>query len=297
MTQPVRNQPQKHHPPQWVSLVAGGVAGGAEAAITYPFEYAKTRVQLLQGRTAVTSSNPLRLIFKVAQHEGIGALYTGCSTLIMGTTAKAAVRFLSYDTIKSALSDERGSLSPARGILAGVVAGATESVIAVTPTERIKTALVDDAKNAKQFRSSMHAVQVLVRAHGFKELYRGLIPTTLKQSATSAVRMGTYNILKELAKAQELAPSVFTTFAMGALAGVVTVYATQPFDTVKTRAQGVKGAGLVEAVQSVYYEHGVRGFWKGSTMRLGRLLLSGGIVFSIYEEMTSILSAPAPAYQ
>lgn len=188
------------------------------------------------------------------------------SNALQGTTAKAAIRFLSYDTIKNSLSDERGSLSPARGILAGVVAGATESVMAVTPTERIKTGAVrnhlqpaltdmrilpnpkrrvDDAKNAKQFRSSMHAVQVLVRAHGFTELYRGLIPTTLKQSATSAVRMGTYNILKELAKAQELAPSVFTTFAMGALAGVVTVYATQPFDTVKTRAQGVKGAGLV----------------------------------------------------
>jgi solute carrier family 25 citrate transporter 1 len=139
----------------------------------------------------------------------------------------------------------------------------------------------------------MHAVQVLVRAHGFTELYRGLIPTTLKQSATSAVRMGTYNILKEVAKAQGLAQGVFTTFAMGAVAGVVTVYATQPFDTVKTRAQGVQGAGLVEAVQSVYYEHGVRGFWKGSTMRLGRLLLSGGIVFSIYEQMTLVLSGVA----
>ena len=60
---------------------------------------------------------------------------------LQGTTAKAAVRFVSYDTIKNLLSDERGSLSPARGILAGVVAGATESVLAVTPTERIKTAL------------------------------------------------------------------------------------------------------------------------------------------------------------
>ncbi|KAF7590212.1 hypothetical protein BBP40_003143 [Aspergillus hancockii] len=293
MTQPARDKPQKKHTPQWVSLVAGGVAGGAEAAVTYPFEYAKTRVQLLQGRTVVTSSNPLQLIFKVAHLEGIGALYTGCSTLIMGTTAKAAVRFLSYDTIRNSISDEHGSLSPARGILAGVIAGATESVMAVTPTERIKTALVDDAKHAKKFRSSMHAVQVLVRAHGITDLYRGLIPTTLKQSATSAVRMGTYNILKEGAKAQKLAPSIFTTFGMGALAGIITVYATQPFDAVKTRAQGVQGASLVEAVQSVYHEHGVRGFWKGSTMRLGRLLLSGGIVFSIYEQMTSILSGVA----
>lgn len=39
------------------------------------------------------------------------------------------------------LADSNGKLSPGRGILAGMVAGAVESVVAVTPTERIKTAL------------------------------------------------------------------------------------------------------------------------------------------------------------
>lgn len=130
---------------------------------------------------------------------------------------------------------------------------------------------------------------MLVRAHGLRELYRGLVSTTLKQSATSAVRMGTYNILKEVARAQDIPPTVSTTFGMGALAGFATVYATQPFDTIKTRAQGVQGARLVEAVHGVVRDYGVRGFWKGSSMRLGRLLLSGGIVFSVYEKMACLL--------
>ncbi|BCR98305.1 uncharacterized protein AKAW2_31624A [Aspergillus luchuensis] len=101
--------------------------------------------------------------------------------------------------------------------------------------------------------------------------------------------MGTYNILKEIVKAHDIAPTVLTTFCMGAVAGVVTVYATQPFDTIKTRAQGVQGAGLVEAVRNIQSDYGIRGFWKGSSMRLGRLLLSGGIVFSVYEKMTYLL--------
>ena len=112
----------------------------------------------------------------------------------------------------------------------------------------------------------------------------------MKQSVTSAVRMGTYNVLKEATKARSIKPNVFTTFGIGALAGVVTVYATQPFDTVKTRAQSVEGAGIVEASRSVIRDYGLRGFWKGSTMRLGRLLLSGGIVFSVYEEVAAVLS-------
>lgn len=48
---------------------------------------------------------------------------------------------MSYDTIKNILVDDNGKLTTGRGILAGMVAGAVESVVAVTPTERIKTAL------------------------------------------------------------------------------------------------------------------------------------------------------------
>ncbi|OQE10705.1 hypothetical protein PENFLA_c081G06174 [Penicillium flavigenum] len=287
--QPKTKKPQRVHTPQWVSLVAGGIAGGVEAAITYPFEYSKTRVQLLDN-SAIRTSNPLRLIFQVAKQEGVGALYTGCSTLVIGTTAKAAVRFVSYDTIRNSLTNEHGILSPGRGMLAGMFAGAVESVLAVTPTERIKTALIDDAKGARQFKTSLHATKVLVQRHGITELYRGLLSTAMKQSATSAVRMGTYNVLKETVKAKNIKTNVFTTFGIGAVAGVVTVYATQPFDTIKTRAQGVQGVGVVEASRSVIRDYGVRGFWKGSSMRLGRLLLSGGIVFSVYEEVATILS-------
>ncbi|OKO98829.1 hypothetical protein PENSUB_8746 [Penicillium subrubescens] len=209
-----------------------------------------------------------------------------------GTAGKAAVRFLSYDTIRNVLSDENGKLSAGGGLLAGMAAGAVESVLAVTPTERIKTALIDDAKTNRQFKSGLHAATVLVKRHGPSELYRGLVSTTIKQSATSAVRMGTYNILKEMTKKQGIASNVFTSFGTGALAGIVTVYATQPFDTIKTRAQSVQGAGIVEAVKSVMQDYGIKGFWKGSSMRLGRLFLSGGIVFSVYEQVSALL-APA----
>jgi solute carrier family 25 citrate transporter 1 len=61
-----------------------------------------------------------------------------------GTACKAGVRFLTFDFIKKIISDGDGKLSPARGLLAGMVAGAVESVVAITPTERIKTALCDD---------------------------------------------------------------------------------------------------------------------------------------------------------
>jgi solute carrier family 25 citrate transporter 1 len=150
------------------------------------------------------------------------------------------------------------------------------------------TPRIDDAKGAKRFKGSIHATRILIREQGLSSLYRGLASTTMKQSATSAVRMGSYNYLRELSKTYQIAQNTATTFATGALAGIITVYATQPFDTVKTRAQSAIGASTVKALTSVLRDSGVRGLWRGSTMRLGRLVLSGGIVFSVYEKVVSV---------
>jgi solute carrier family 25 (mitochondrial citrate transporter), member 1 len=102
--------------------------------------------------------------------------------------------------------------------------------------------------------------------------------------------MGSYNVLKEQAKRRNMPNNSLTTFAMGAVAGTITVYATQPFDTIKTRAQGISKVGSVSLVRDILATSGVRGFWRGSTMRLGRLVFSGGIVFTVYENIVAILS-------
>lgn len=150
---------------------------------------------------------------------------------------------------------------------------------------------IDDAKGARRFRSVTHGLQLLVREQGLRGIYTGLVPTTIKQSATSAVRMGSYNMLKENFKYYQIPLNGITTFGIGSLAGVITVYATQPFDTVKTRVQGAQREAAGEAIASVWRDYGVRGFWRGSTMRLGRLVLSGGIVFSVYEQVAGALSS------
>ncbi|KFA65885.1 hypothetical protein S40285_09205 [Stachybotrys chlorohalonatus IBT 40285] len=271
-----------------LSLFSGAVAGAVEATITYPFEFAKTRAQL----QAEKSKSPLTVLAKIVREDGFRAMYTGCSALVVGTAFKAGVRFLSFDSIRNKLMDDDGKLSPARGILAGMLAGIVESVVAVTPTERIKTALIDDAKSgARNFNGGAQALGYIIQSRGIRDVYRGLISTTLKQSATSAVRMGSYNVLRELSKTYQIPQNTLTTFGSGAVAGIITVYCTQPFDAVKTKSQSARGASTVEAFKSIMAERGIGGFWSGSTMRLGRLILSGGIVFSVYEKMTALLSS------
>lgn len=281
-----------------LSLVAGGTAGGIESLLTYPFEFAKTRVQLRSTANLPTPRNPFLVISQVIKTEGVSALYLGCTTLVAGTIAKDAIRFMSFDSIKRAFADpETGSLSPLRSLAAGMSAGVVASTFAVTPTERIKTALIDDAREAaaagkgtpRRFKGAIHATRMLWAEHGIYGLYRGYVSTTMKQAGTTSVRMGTYNVLKEASLTYDIPQNTATSFGNGAVAGIVTTYATQPIDTIKTRAQSAKGAGIVEAFRGIIADYGVRGLWRGSTMRLGRTVFAGGILFTSYEWVVALL--------
>lgn len=282
------------------SFIAGGTAGAVEGIITYPFEFAKTRLQLID-KLAKQSRNPLVLIFNVAKTQGIGALYVGCPAFVVGNTVKASVRFLGFDYIKSLLADTNGKLSGPRGVIAGLGAGLLESVVAVTPFEAIKTALIDDKSlpNPKYQNGVVRGTVKLCRDLGFKGIYAGVVPVSLRQALNQAVRLGSYNSIKSMIQQSQgkkptdpLNPA--TTFAVGSLAGIITVYTTMPIDTVKTRMQALGSEKLykltVDCFIKIFKNEGLLTFWRGATPRLGRLVLLGGIVFTIYEKMLIILN-------
>lgn len=128
----------------------------------------------------------------------------------------------------------------------------------------------------------------IVRDEGLLGIYRGLVPVMLRQGANSAVRFGTYSTLRNFVQnssrpGQPLPGGV--TFGIGAVAGIVTVYATMPLDVVKTRMQALDArqryAGTLDCMRQVFRNEGLFAFWRGATPRLARLMLSGGIVFTV----------------
>jgi solute carrier family 25 citrate transporter 1 len=164
--------------------------------------------------------NPFSLISRVYRQEGLRALYKGCGVLVVGSVGKDAVRFLGFDTVKNAFKDrETGTLSPGRNMLAGMSAGVLASMFAVTPTERIKTALIDDARGAKRYQSTVHAIRMILREDGFVGLYRGFAGTTLKQASATSFRMGSYNIIKDFEEVRNIPQSTAVNFVNGSAAG------------------------------------------------------------------------------
>ena len=90
---------------------------------------------------------------------------------------------MAFDQYKAMLQDEDGKISGPRTVIAGFGAGVTESILAVTPFESIKTTLyaspftswqhdltgcrIDDRKSANpRMRGFLHAVPIIARERG-----------------------------------------------------------------------------------------------------------------------------------
>lgn len=209
------------------SLIAGTTAGAVEGFTTYPIEYTKT-VSQFAAKAGEKAPGPITIVRNTIAKDGFIGLYSGCGALVTGNAIKAGVRFLSYDHFKTMLKDENGKLSGPRSLLAGLGAGMMEAVFAVTPSETIKTKLIDDGKRAvpKYPRGLVPGTAAIVREEGIRGIYRGLFPVMLRQGANSAVRFGTYSTLKNFvsgsARPGQSLPGGIT-FGIGAIAGIVTV--------------------------------------------------------------------------
>ncbi|KAJ5594546.1 uncharacterized protein N7459_000754 [Penicillium hispanicum] len=284
---------QKAKPSALRSILAGSTAGAVEIAITYPAEFAKTRTQL---------NRRLPDGQKLPWPPFGQQWYAGCTTLIIGNSLKAGIRFVAFDAIKAALQDENGKISGPRTVVAGFGAGFTESLLAVTPFESIKTQLIDDRKSASpRMRGFLHGSKVIAQERGIRGFFQGFVPTTARQAANSATRFTAYTTLKQFAEGY-VAPGeklgTLSTFAIGGIAGIITVYVTQPLDTVKTRMQSIEASknyrNSFVCAASIFKNEGFFTLWSGAVPRLARLIMSGGIVFTMYEKSMELLDTVDP---
>lgn len=63
-------------------------------------------------------------------------------------------------------------------MLAGLGAGMMEAIIAVTPSETIKTKMIEDSKrvDGPRFKGLVHGVKMIVKEEGYRGVYRGVGP-------------------------------------------------------------------------------------------------------------------------
>jgi hypothetical protein len=140
---------------------------------------------------------------RIVKREGFFALYKGLSAVYTGIIPKMAIRFVSFEQYKIVLGDVIGPGNTCT-FFAGLLSGLTEAVMVVTPAEVCKirmqsqyNSLVDPSQMAhRKYTNVVQTAFTIVREEGFGALYKGVVPTMLRQGCNQAVNFTAYQFFK-----------------------------------------------------------------------------------------------------
>lgn len=280
-------------------LLAGGAAGFVESSVCHPLDTIKTRMQLRQA--GGSKYGMLMTGWRIVHNESFFALYKGLTAVYMGIVPKMAVRFSSFESYKEMLAGPDGKGSQAATFMAGLGSGVTEALLVVTPAEVCKIRLqaqfhsmADPVQLAnRKYKNVLQTAYVIVKEEGISALYKGVVPTVLRQGINQAANFTCYqyckNTITQQREKKELEP--WEAMLFGGLSGGVGPLLNNPLDVVKTRLQKQrtleghtpKYTGVLQAIPVIVREEGPAALWKGITPRLMRIMPGQAITFMTYE--------------
>ena len=290
--------------------------------------------------TVVATLGPFGTARRIIQREGPMALYKGLTAVYTGIVPKMAIRFVSFEyyrdvlggwyntyqttssssggsvTAASVSAAEATSIPPQVTFFAGLLSGLTEAILVVTPAEVCKIrmqsqyhSLMDPTQMTHmKYKNVVQTAALVVKEEGLGALYKGVVPTMLRQGCNQAVNFTAYNWSKKrvLAWKKERAAADGTissgeitldhwqSLLLGGLSGGMGPLVNNPLDVVKTRMQKQvirpgtepKYQSLMQSCMVIAKEEGTLALWKGITPRLMRIMPGQAITFMTYEAVS-----------
>jgi len=286
-----------------IDTFIGGCAGGmAQVLAGQPFDMIKVRLQ--SSNSFQTSKNNLFNCFqKIIRTEGGPlALWRGSLSPLLSVGAAVALQFSVNEKTKSLIKKSTGSskLSLSHLFGCGVVAGLANSIISI-PTEHSKIKMqAQEGKSATGlYSSSVDCIKKISQTHGIKGLYKGGMPTLLREGLAFGIYFSFYEwfidkmLLPGQAR-QELKTS--TVILAGSMTGVACWLATYPIDIIKTRIQldsfsNPSYKGMIDCFNKAYKAEGLKGLYRGFSPCALRAAPANGATFLAYEAATGLLKA------
>lgn len=269
---------------------------------------APVRPQPQQPVVALRSLGPVGTATRIIEREGFTALYKGLTAVWTGIVPKMSIRFVSFELYRDNLLGYGILSNPTSAtFVAGLFSGLTEAVLVVTPAEVCKIrmqaqyhSMMDPrAVNLRKYTNVLQTAMVLVKEEGLGALYKGVVPTMMRQGCNQAANFTAYNYGKERwterLQVAQLAP--WQHLILGGVSGGVGPCLNNPLDVVKTRMQKQvirngevpKYNGLVQSCTVIAKEEGAAALWKGLTPRLMRIMPGQAITFTVYEAVSKML--------
>ncbi|XP_066210167.1 mitochondrial glutathione transporter SLC25A40 isoform X1 [Saccopteryx leptura] len=235
----------------------------------------------------------LDAFLKIIRNEGIKSLWSGLPpTLVMAVPA-TVIYFTCYDQLSALLRSQIRENEGSIPIVAGIVAR-LGAVTVISPLELIRTKMQSKKFSYKELH---RFVSKKVSGDGWISLWRGWVPTVLRDVPFSAMYWYNYEVLKKwlCEKSGLYEPTFMINFTSGALSGSFAAVATLPFDVVKTQKQTQLWVDECQKLpvslhmstwaimKNIVSKNGISGLFTGLMPRLIKIAPACAIMISTYE--------------
>lgn len=293
-----------------VAFLAGGLAGAVSRTVVSPFERVKILLQV-QSASESYAGGVTSAVSQLYREEGVKGLFRGNGLNCIRVFPYSAVQFLVYDGCKRFMfhvddRDTSQKLSTAQRLISGALCGGA-SVFATYPLDLVRTRLAIQTANLRKLHRARAAsiakppgVWELMRASymqegGIRGLYRGVWPTSLGVVPYVALNFCVYEQLREFVPSSGggvSGSSSMYMLAIGAVSGGVAQTATYPFDLLRRRFQvlamgqselGFYYSGVIDALVTIGKTEGFKGYYRGLTANLFKVIPSTAVSWLVYE--------------
>ncbi|PVH37082.1 hypothetical protein PAHAL_6G238700 [Panicum hallii] len=191
-------------------IAAGLIAGGVGAAVGNPADVAMVRMQA-DGRLPLAERRNYRsvgdAIGRMARDEGVRSLWRGSSLTVNRAMIVTASQLATYDQAKEAILARRGAGADglathvAASFTAGLVAAAASNPVDVVKTRMMNMKVAPGAP--PPYAGAVDCALKTVRSEGPMALYKGFIPTVMRQGPFTVVLFVTLEQVRKVFKGVE----------------------------------------------------------------------------------------------
>ncbi|RCH79844.1 hypothetical protein CU097_001938, partial [Rhizopus azygosporus] len=235
-----------------------------------PLDVIKTRLQESSKNGINEYKGTLDGLVKIFRNEGLFALWRGLVPGLIMALPATAIYYVGYDHMRdyARLKFRDNLVDTYSPLWAGGVAR-TISGLVVSPLELFRTRM-QSTEGSQGFSAVWRGVQEMVHREGPRALWRGLLPTMLRDVPFSAIYWMGYEEMKHSPSLANLS-HFQASFIAGASSGMIAAVVTTPFDVVKTQRQVTAYAAearLTHIIRKIAIRDGIAGFFRGSVPRV-----------------------------
>ncbi|GAA0169700.1 mitochondrial carrier protein [Lithospermum erythrorhizon] len=196
-------------------LGAGACAGIIAMSATYPLDMVRGRLTVQTEKSPYQYRGMVHALSTILREEGARALYKGWLPSVIGVVPYVGLNFAVYESLKDWLVksktfglSEDGELGVVTRLACGAAAGTVGQTVAY-PLDVIRRRMQmvgwkdassivtgDGKSKGMEYNGMIDTFRKTVRHEGFRALYKGLVPNSVKVVPSIAIAFVTYEQVK-----------------------------------------------------------------------------------------------------